>query len=93
MPLASNVADADRSPEGPSVAELLARRGTAYAEHMQAVQETRDALRRRAEDVEGFLAERAAGSMPPIRSTCVTRTCSQPSRQATIVIISALPTR
>ncbi|WP_410675496.1 hypothetical protein [Amycolatopsis sp. cmx-4-68] len=61
MPLASNVVDADRSPEGPSVAELLARRGTAYVDHVRAVQEARDALRRRAEDVEGFLAERAAG--------------------------------
>ncbi|OXM61391.1 hypothetical protein [Amycolatopsis vastitatis] len=60
MPVASNVADADRSPEGPSVAELLARRGAAYAEHVAAVQEARDALRRRTGDAEGFLAERAA---------------------------------
>jgi hypothetical protein len=42
------------------VEELLARRGAAYAEHVRAVREVRDALRRRAEDVEGFLAERAA---------------------------------
>lgn len=61
MPLASNVVDADRSPEGPSVVELLTRRGTAYVEHVLAVQEARDVLRRRAQDVEGFLAERAAG--------------------------------
>ena len=60
MPVASNVTAADRSPEGPSVEELPARRGAAYAEHVAAVQEARDALRRRAGDVEGFLAERAA---------------------------------
>ncbi len=60
-PLASDVVDADRSPGGPSVAELLARRGTAYADHVQAVQEARGALHRRAEDVEGFLTERATG--------------------------------
>ncbi|MFK0244616.1 hypothetical protein ACIQUM_07950 [Amycolatopsis azurea] len=59
-PLASNVADADRSLEGPTVPELLAHRGAVYAQHVTAVQEARDTLRQHSSDIEEFLAERAA---------------------------------
>ncbi|MEU3624815.1 hypothetical protein BS329_17890 [Amycolatopsis coloradensis] len=58
-PLVSNVVNADRSPEGPTVPELLVRRDAIYVEHVTAVQQARDALHRRGQDIEGFLAERA----------------------------------
>lgn len=50
----------DRSQEGPSVPELLARRGSIYQQHLTAVRVAREALRSRADDIEAYLAERAA---------------------------------
>jgi hypothetical protein len=44
----------------PRCRNLLARRGTTYAQHVTAVESARHTLRRRVADVEGFLAERAA---------------------------------
>ncbi|HET6285800.1 MAG TPA: hypothetical protein VFG15_03485 [Amycolatopsis sp.] len=59
QPCARTTWDADRSPEGPSVRDLLDRRGPIYRQHLDAALATREVLRSRADDLRAWLSERA----------------------------------
>ncbi|WP_143086261.1 hypothetical protein [Amycolatopsis saalfeldensis] len=59
-PCARTGPDSDRSREGPSVLDLLKRRGPIYEQHLTACRSAREVLREHPDDIKSHLAKRAA---------------------------------